>query len=147
MCRNDFNKPLRKQDGLLIPVAMVIVVGIAVLALTISRITSQASISAYNEGISLQAFYAAESGAYYGMNQLLFNEAVRADVDTNCSDLNSNAAITGMANGLQACTVTVTCAVETVAGSIQSYYTIVSSAECGSGEIFAERSVEVRSFF
>ncbi|MFL0808810.1 MAG: pilus assembly PilX N-terminal domain-containing protein [Agarilytica sp.] len=135
-----------KQRGFLIPVAMLLVVGIGVLALTISRITSQSSISAYNEGISLQAFYAAESGAYFGMNQLLFNVTLRTAADTNCINLDGST-LNGLANGLQACSVSITCSADTVGGDPQSFYTIVSTASCGAGEIYAERSVEVKSYY
>ncbi len=133
------------SKGFLIPVAAIIVVGIAVLATSITRITSQSSQASITEGIALQAFYAAESGAYYGMNQLMFNVTARAVSDTNCVTLNGSV-INFTANGLQSCSATVTCVADTVGGDPRSFYTIRSSATCGSGDIFAERIVEVSSF-
>ncbi|MFL0799970.1 MAG: MSHA biogenesis protein MshP [Agarilytica sp.] len=132
-------------QGFLIPAAAIIVVGVAVLATAITRITSQSSQASVTEGISLQAFYAAESGAYYGMNRLMFDVTDRAISDANCAAL-SGSTINFSTNGLQSCSTTVTCAVDTVGGDPRSFYSIRSSATCGSGDIFAERIVEVSSF-
>ncbi len=134
-----------RQGGFLIPVAAMIVVGVAALALAISRITSQSSQASVVEGISMQAFYAAESGAYYGMSRLMFDVTSRAVADTNCTAVNGST-LNYSANGLQACSATITCSTASVGGSPLSFYTIRSSASCGSNEIFSQRIVEVSSY-
>lgn len=133
-----------RSSGFLIPMAAMIVVGIAVLATAIARIASQSGQASVVEGVSLQAFYAAESGAYYGMNQLMFDVSDRSVADTNCAAV-SGSVLNYSANGLQACSATITCVVSTVGGSPLSFYSIRSDASCGSGDIFAERIVEVSS--
>ncbi len=135
----------RKHRGFLIPVAAMIVVGIGVLALAMSRIASQSSQASVIEGISAQAFYAAESGAQYGMSVLMFNVTNRATADTNCGTVNGST-LNYTVTGLQACSAQITCTVSTVVGNPQSFYTIRSEASCGSGDIQAERIVQVSSY-
>lgn len=134
-----------KQKGFLIPVAAMIVIGIGVLAVAINRITSQSSQASVAEGISMQAFYAAESGAYYGMSRLMYDVSARATADANCTAL-SGSVLNYSVTGLQVCSATITCTVSVVGGSPQSFYTIRSNASCGSGEIFSQRIVEVSSY-
>lgn len=115
------------------------------LAVAINRIASQMSQSSVVEGISLQAFYAAESGAYYGMNRLMFDVTDRTVADANCTAL-SGSVLNYTAVGLQVCSATITCTISSVGGSPLSFYSIRSDASCGSGSIFAERIVEVSSY-
>lgn len=136
----------RLQKGFLLPVAMIMIVGIGVMAIAISQIASQSSQSSVVEGLSIQAFYAAESGAQFAMNRLMFNTNSRAQADANCAAVNGSS-LNFTANGLQACSTALSCSTNTVAGNPQSFYTIVSAASCGSGELAAERSVEVSSFY
>ena len=135
----------RKHRGFLIPVAAIIIVGIGVLAIAISRIASQSSQASVIEGISAQAFYAAESGAHYGMSVLMFDVTDRTVADTNCATV-TGTTLNFTVTGLQACSALITCAVATVTGNVQSFYTIRSEASCGSGDIQAERIVEVSSY-
>ncbi len=133
----------RSNKGFLIPVAAILVVGIGVLALAISRMASQAGQSSIIEGISAQAFYAAESGAQYAMNRLMFNVTDRTVSDANCGTLGTTLNFT--AAGLGVCSATITCSVGTVPGNPQSFYTIRSEGTCGSGAMIAERIIEVSS--
>lgn len=135
----------RQARGFLIPLSAILLVGIGVLAVAINRISSQSSYASFLEGVSNQAFYAAESGAYYGMSQLMFDVDDRTVADTNCAGLTGNS-LNFTANGLQNCSTDITCVVSTVSGNPLSFYTIRSEASCGSGDIFAERTVEVSSF-
>ena len=135
---------LRKQRGFLVPLSAVLVVGIGVLALTISRITSQANQSSVLEGLSLQAFYAAESGAQSGLSLVLFDVANRASANGNCTGLSQSIDFT--AQGLAACEAQVTCSFVTDAGDTTSFYTIQSAASCGSGDLVAERTIQVTAY-
>lgn len=136
----------RSQRGFLLPVAMVLIVGIGVMAIAINRIASQSSQSSVAEGLSVQAFYAAESGAQLAMSRLLFNVNSRALVDANCAALDGTS-LNFTASGLQACSTTLSCSISNVAGNPQNFYTLVSDASCGSGDLAAERSVEVKTFY
>lgn len=138
-------KSYSRSGGFLIPMAAMIVVGVAVMATAIARIASQSGQASFVEGVSLQAFYAAESGAYYGMNRLMFDVTNRTVADANCTGF-SGSVLNYPANGLQACSATITCVISTVGGSPLSFYSIRSEASCGSGDIYAERIVEVSSY-
>jgi len=139
--------PITYSDtrGFLIPLSAIIVVGISILAIAISDMSSQSSQASVTEGVSVQAFYAAESGAYYGMNQLIFDVTDRAIADVNCAAVNGDT-INFTTNGLQSCSANIFCILSTVTGNPQSFYTIRSEATCGSGSLISERIVEVSSF-
>lgn len=138
------NRIVCVQQGFLIPLALVIIVGLSALALALGKIASLAGISAIQEGISAQAFYAAESGAQFGMNQLFFPNDTRAIVDANCLTfpLTRSFSVTGL-NG---CDVVVTCTPTTDAENLTSFFVLDSRATCGSGEMLAQRSIQVTSF-
>lgn len=169
MCPNSFKQ---KQQGFLLPLAIFIVVVMGLFALVLSRNTIQAGTSAVQEVISTQAFYAAETGAQLGMQNLFFPDASsRQQVDQRCVGATTIFPIirtytAGTATdvpGLNGCTVTVncaclyqdnnTCAPATAAnyagtGStpLSSFYRITSAATCGSGNLSATRTIEVGSF-
>ena len=152
---------LAKQRGVLLPLAIILITGIGILALTISRLSSQSNVSSVYEGLSLQAFYAAESGTQYGLNVVLFDVTDRAVSDASCAGLSANPVYLNFnANGLQSCGTFVSCACEgscAGAGDI-SYYTINSRAQCGDfdadgngnitrrGALVAEREINVTAF-
>jgi len=135
----------KQNKGFLIPLAAIIIVGVAILAAAISRFTSQSSQASVLEGISIQAFYAAESGANVAMNQLMFNVDDRSTADANCDAL-SGRVVNFSTAGLQVCQAIISCSRSNIVGSPQSFYNISSSGTCGSGDIFARRIIEVSSF-
>ncbi len=136
---------VRRQQGFLIPLALFILVGLLALALTASRLTGQSSASATLELMSTHAFYAAESGGQYGMHQLFFNAADQADADTRCAGLATTLDFSGTAaSGLQSCQTDVSCNATITAGT--SFYTVTSAASCGSGNLSAQRTIEISAF-
>lgn len=122
-----------------------LVVGISALAIAISKLNSQSSVSSFREAILLQAFYAAESGMQYGMNQVLFPDANRIQAVTNCSTL-SGAALTLTADGLNGCSVTITCSSSVNTSDTTTFFDLSSSATCGGGELLAERIVRASAY-
>ena len=153
----------KKQQGFLLPLAIFIVVVMGVFALTISRNTIQTSTSVTLEAVSIQAFYAAESGAQRGMQTLFYPDAnVRQQVDTRCIGLNVTHAFN--VPGLRACSAVVTCTCtfqdSTTCGPINaanyaasagvnrltSFYTIASVATCGAANLRSTRTIEAGSF-
>ena len=137
----------KRQQGFLIPLAAIIVVGLGILSLAIARLSSQANESSVLEGLSAQAFYAAESGAYYGLNQLIYDETIRTTVDSNCTGISTT--LNFSTAGLSSCSTTVSCSCSgaCLGSGTVSYYTINSAASCGAGNLVAQRTVEVASFF
>ena len=137
----------RRQQGFLIPLALFIVIVLGFLALAISRMGVQTQLSSAQELVSTQAFYAAESGAQAGMQQLFFpDDTDRVAVGARCAAMNLSPAIDA-APGLGGCTVTVTCSCDNCAANAPTnYYTITSVGTCGSGVTSANRRIRVGAY-
>lgn len=135
----------RNQHGFLVPLAAIIVVGLGVLAIAISRISGQGASIVTQEGLAVQAFYAADSGAQYGMNQIYFTATDRASADANCTGI-SVSSLSYSVTGLNLCATNIACSIATDGANTTSYYTITSEASCGSGDLLAERTVQVSAF-
>jgi len=178
MCPNSLQENQlsnRNQKGFLMPLAIFIVVVMGVFALVLSRNTVQSSASAALELVSSQAFYAAETGAQRGMQNLFYpNASVRQDVDQRCIGLSDTPLViafrtpanTTLPNvpGLNNCSITVTCTcrfadntscspitgtnynASAIAGRITSHYQITSVGTCGIGHLQSVRTVDVGSF-
>lgn len=156
-------KQVNSQRGFLLPLALFIIVVMGVLALTISRMATQSQTAVVQEFISLQSFYAAESGAQRGMKALFFDVNGRQAADAACLDMNLNPDFSGI-QGLSACSVAVSCTClyqnesncipENAANYsplapadvLKSFYTVTSEGTCGEREYRAERSIQVGAF-
>jgi MSHA biogenesis protein MshP len=92
------------------------------------------------ETLAVQAFYAAESGAQYGMHRLLFDAANKSAVDTRCAAVNG-VSLNLTAAGLRDCSVAIACSVQSNSGETVGIYRLSSSATCGSGDLLAQRRV------
>lgn len=135
----------RRQQGYLMPLAAFILVVMGLMAATLARTTAQTGISVTQEAVTLQTFYAAESGAQRGMNQLFYDTAnplTRAAADGRCTGMNITNNLT--ATGLGNCSVTTTCALNTAINA--SFYTVTAAASCGSGELTSARTIQVSAF-
>ncbi len=145
------------------PLAIFILVVMSLFALVLSRNTIQTSTSATLEMISVQAFYAAESGGQRGMQALFFPDASsRQLTDTRCSALNTTYVFN--VAGLKNCSALVSCSClysdntgcapsaaanySTSAGinKLKSFYKISSVGTCGSGQLKSVRTIEAGSF-
>lgn len=150
---------MRQQQGFLIPLAIFILVVMSMFALTVSRSNIQLSSSTSLELTTLQAFYAAESGGYRGMQTLFFPDASsRNGVDTRCAALNTTHNF--VVNGLAGCSAVVTCTcvytdntvcapgtaanylLSTPTGQFTSFYRITSVATCGTGNFRSVRTID-----
>ena len=114
----------KKQQGFLLPLAVFIVVVMGLFALVLSRNTIQTNTSSVQEAVSVQAFYAAESGAQRGMQHLFYLAApttlVRQQVDQRCINIATNTPLViafkspenpGLPDvpGLNNCSISVSC--------------------------------------
>lgn len=143
------------------PLALFIAVVMGLLALVLMRSTQQTGMGAVQETISVAAFYAAESGAQQGMQQLFYdNDLKRQTVDGRCANLNTTYTFT--ASGLNNCSAVVTCscnynnAAACSSGTAanygattavpESYYTIASTGTCGVLPIKSTRTIQAGSF-
>jgi MSHA biogenesis protein MshP len=156
----------KQQQGFLLPLAIFIVVVMGVFALVLSRNTIQAGTSSVQEAVSTQAFYAAESGAQRGMQVLFLDKTqalTRQAVDSRCTALNTTYA--DNVPGLKNCSAAVKCTCKyqdafstcspttstnytstAPVNNLTSFYTITSTATCGTGTLKAERTIEAGSF-
>jgi MSHA biogenesis protein MshP len=141
-----YTKIIQRQRGFLLPLALFILVVMGALALTISRTSIQTQTSSIQELMNVQAFYAGESGAQQGMQELFFHSDIkRLSVNDRCTNLDEKI-INFTANGLKTCTAEVDCAFTIDEEGIRSFYTITSIGRCGEGQYRAERTIEVGSF-
>jgi len=151
-----------RQRGFLIPLALFIVVVIGSLALVIARTSTQTNTASVQELLSVQTFYAAESGAQRGMQILFFPDAsVRQDADTRCVAMNQTFNFSGIV-GLQHCTAQISCSCRynnntacapataanySDATSVPtSFYTVTTLATCGQGNYRADRTIQAGAF-
>ena len=156
------------QRGFLLPLALFILVVMGVLALTISRTATQTNTSTIQEFTNIQAFYAAESGAQRGMQALFLSTTTRNATDGACAGMGGNTVVNrnfAGINGLQMCSVLVTCTCRyqngsacahgtatnyeptSPAGVTKSFYTIRSVGTCGPADHYrAVRTIEVGAY-
>lgn len=135
------------------PVAIFILVVMAGFAAALNRMTAQTANMVPQEMLSTAAFYAAETGAQLALNRIFYSAVatvLRADADAGCAAVVTAPAspltFPATATGLASCTVAITCAVSNDAGNTTSFYNIGSAASCGSGDVSAQRTVDVSSF-
>jgi MSHA biogenesis protein MshP len=158
MCPNHLFTAHR-QSGFLLPLALFIVVVMGLLALSLTRTTQQVGVSAVQEAISVQAFYAAESGAQQAMQAMFYqNDLRRQSVDARCITRTFNYTVDGLKN----CTAVVSCTCRYRDASLcssgtnnnyltnsavpESYYTLASVATCGTAPLTATRTIQVGTF-
>lgn len=130
------------------PVAAFIVVVMGLLAAGMGFVGSQSSIANAQEQISIQAFYAAETGAQFGMSRLFFdgsNPISRTTATTACNTI-TGTTIAFSSPGMQNCQVTVVCTVNTDGADTTSFFDISSTADCGLTPVTAQRIVDVSAF-
>ena len=137
---------IKQQQGFGLPVAIFVLVIMALLAAAIVQLSSRSNIASTQEELSNRAFYAAESGASWAMSRLFFSTgspADRAYSDAQCAALGGPPVLNGAA-GLRDCTVAVSCAAAASASGAASLYTINSVGTCAGGTAAeAVRTVQV----
>lgn len=121
----------RVQSGFGMPMVVFILVIMTLLATAIMRLSTTGAISIANEIDANRAFYAAESGAQWAMNQL-FPPAGGGGVCFAATTLNFSA------TGLTGCSANIQCQ---NSGSFNgsTHFIVTSSGNCGS----ATRQIEV----
>ena len=139
---------LNRQKGFLMPLAVFIIVVMGGFALTMARTASQSNTSAVQAMIAIQAFYAADSGAQWGMNKLFYNSTgaiSRTSDDANCAAVSGQVLAINV-SGLSNCETQLQCTIDSSPGTPISYYRISSAAACGNSPIFSQRTVELSAF-
>lgn len=158
MFRN-IRQAYKRQRGFLLPLALFIIVVLGGTAIIVAKKVAQSTSSYILDGISIQTFYAAESGAQAGLHNLFFTDTDRQLVDGRCAVMNISQTLN--VDGLKNCTVTVSCsciyenntACDSansanylgVSGVSHSFYAIESNAQCGVEPIVSQHTIEVGS--
>ena len=137
---------LYRQRGLGLPAALFVITVLAVLAVAINGLVSQNDAAFEEEVLLTRAFYAAESGASFGLNALfppeefpLYTNGAGA-VAGGCPVVNNTYDFD--VDGLGSCSAEVSC-VEDATVSGVDYYTISSVGSCAD----VSRTVQVRTSF
>lgn len=145
-----FNNMPKRQAGFLLPVAMFIVVAMGLAALALYRTTGQSSIASVQEVVTTQALYAAESGLQAGLNELFYPDASsESAVNNRCINMGTMELDFAGTSGLNLCEVDVTCQCTDeandpcTAGSQGAVYTLQSIGNCGEGNLYSERTLEL----
>ena len=149
-------KLINNQRGFLLPLALFIIVVLGGMTIIISKKVSQSTESYLLNGVSVQAFYAAESGAQAGLHELFFLDTDRQLVDGRCMAMNITRTLD--ATGINNCIVTVSCTCRYedntlcdnndsanylgVSGIGHSFYTIDSHAQCGTDGFLSQHRIE-----
>jgi len=129
-----------RQQGFLIPLALFILVGMAALSIAVVRMSASSNTQSFQELLSVQTFYAADSGAQLAMNQVLFPSATRSVGDAACT------AMVGVTSTILSCSVTRSCSLAVDSTGTNSVYTIESTASCGAGDMASERTIRASAW-
>jgi MSHA biogenesis protein MshP len=129
----------RAQSGFGLPFTIFILVVLATIGLAVTALEQSSAEMVAFDVQSTRAFMAAESGVELGMNRLIPPAAAASD----CSNgfFTATPSVTFSAAGLETCTATVTCRVDSAGGD--DYYSLTSRGSCGTGLDLAERVVVV----
>lgn len=138
--RSNWSNSVKRQAGLNLPAAIFVITLLALLAVAINALVNRGAQS-YQEEINLtRAFYAAESGAGFGMNTIFPPEGFPGyGAPAECAAGPRVYSFT--VPGLNACTASVTCSTTPVGGV--SYATVTSVGNCDG----IERTIQVRTSF
>jgi MSHA biogenesis protein MshP len=130
----------QQQDGLGLPAAIFIIVIMALISVAINLLVQQ-NAQSFEEELNLtRAFYAAESGAGFAMNRIFPPEEYSSYTNGNCPNAAADTYDFNQ-DGLNQCSVDVTCELVTISGT--TYATITSVGSCGD----VERTIQVRTVY
>ena len=133
---------LGKQAGLGLATALFVITILGLLAVFIGRLVEFNAASFSEEMELVQSFYAAESGAQFGMNDLVFPFGVSSPM---CPGAVSATEYFFTSGALNNCSASVTCAYVDVDidgdSSPERFYTLESAGTCGD----VTRTIQVRA--
>ncbi len=138
--RAHFREPnlLTRQQGVGLPATIFIITVLALIVVAMSDLTESSGLGFGQDYHAMKTFYAAESGAQVALNRVFVGGAACAGAMT-AIDFDAS----GSRPGLNDCTVSLNCSQVTVSGA--DYYTVLSTATCGSGFEASQRSIQVRA--
>lgn len=135
MCCNTCISSRSSQRGFSLPVAIFILVIMALIGTALVNLTLSSHQSLSQEVMSTRAFYAAESGAQTALSQLFPLNGTAA----TCSAPYPTVALS--ATGLDGCSAVVSCSSNII--STNTYYTLTSTGRCNFVTTSATRQIEL----
>jgi len=126
--------PNRRQQGFSLPVAILVVVLLSILGAAMIELTATGQRSVSADVIGTRAFYAAETGAQYGLGRLF----PLSGGAPNCAAATVSLGVPGLAG----CKAHVTCTGPTVLNG-HSFFRLTSTGQCAAGGDRATRVVQV----
>lgn len=124
-----------RQSGFSLPVAIFILVIMALIGTALVSLTQSSHQSLSQEVISTRAFYAAESGAQVALGQLFSLTGAAANCAAPYSTINFTA------TAMDGCSASVSCMSNTING--KTYYTLTSTGTCRFATLSATRQIEL----
>jgi MSHA biogenesis protein MshP len=125
---------LHTQRGFSLPVAIFIIVIMALLAAAAVNILNKGLAGVSQEVMSTRAFYSAESGAQFVLSQLF-------PINGGAANCAANSSVNFNNIGLSNCRATMTCN-STIVGS-ETFYSISSTGTCSTGDTTTVRQIQV----
>ncbi|WP_100643541.1 pilus assembly PilX family protein [Alteromonas facilis] len=130
---------LHKQRGSMLVVSLFVIIVLALLGLTMTRMLSATSESTIIEIYGVRALTAAQSGA-----QILLQQSFPLNAPPNTCNTTIDSPVSfGNIDGLKSCRYSATCTTESVtkAGQPHNYYRFSAFGECAIGNIVVNRQV------
>lgn len=131
-------KPLLKQQGFGLPMALFVITVLAVIISSMSGLQNNAASSGALQVQAHRALFTAESGIEAALNLLIPPDGSIGQVCTTSPYFTYSFT----SPGLNGCTATVNCTSINVNG--ENIYTLTSEGQCGSGVDLGTRTLEVR---
>ncbi len=128
---------LKTQQGSMLVISIFIIIVIAVLAASLSKILSSSADSVATEVYSSKAYYAAESGMESAIYRVL-------RTTLKCDQFPAETGLTfdvAGSTGLENCTVNMTCQ-EIVIDADNSQFYLTSTATCGTNNMVSQHRIE-----
>ena len=125
---------LHKQQGFSLPVAIFIIVIMALIGAAAVNILNKGLSGVSQEVMSTRAFYSAETGAQNVLSQLFPLNGAAANCAAS-SSLNFNT------SGLNNCGANMSCSATTIGG--ETFYVVTSTGTCSTGSTTTVRQIQV----
>ena len=125
---------LNHQKGFSLPVAIFILILMALIAAAVVSIYSKSLDGVSQEVLSTRAFYAAESGAQHVLGQLF-------PLGGGAANCQANSSLTFSTNGLNNCQASMSCNSTTIGSQI--FYNIQSTGDCTTGNTRTVRTIQM----
>lgn len=125
----------RRQTGFSLPVAIFILIVMALLGTAIVSIMLSSQQGVSSEVLSTRAFFSAESGAQYALGQIFPLDGSPGSCQAPYATLNLTS------TGFAGCNADVSCSSTTIGSNV--YYTITSTGNCDFAGSGATRQIEL----